>query len=156
MKTLRVTSVSDVKTNKNGHEYKTVKLEQPNIHQIMDPMGSGQLIFVKGKPQQVTINPNKNSYLEQDEKGNPIGSAEYGWDFKVGDFIQGAAVRRLVQPYQIGENMVNVATVAVFADTDDPEAFEIEVQRAFRANGKTLINAVQTTNTVVEAEEEFE
>jgi hypothetical protein len=154
MKTLRVISVSEEKTGKRNKVYKTIKLEQPNVHQMLDPLGSGNMIFVKGKPKIATINPGKNSFLEQDAEGNPIGPSEYGWDFKEGEFIQGSAVTRLVKPYPIGDRMVNTDTVAVFADSSNPEEFEIEVQRAFRARGRDLINSAPIGVAVTTAEEE--
>ena len=93
---------------------------------------NGMLYNVRQEVKETAIIAYPVSYL-------PDGNPQYGHDFKIGDFVLGRFVTRRVDPYTINGRTQFFATVVVLADTSDEHEFEINVFKAFRRHGYTIL-----------------
>lgn len=128
MNLIKVTSVSDIRTDKNGREYKLVEFTNPDHAQVVDET-TGELLLVRVQAKRATITQYKESYLNN--------KPDFMWDAKLGEFTMGEVVTREVAPYQIDGKEINTYTTVVFGDNTKP-SWEIEVQKAFRSAGHPI------------------
>lgn len=139
---LTVASISEIRTDKNGHEYVNVTVKGDEKQYINTPAG---VITAFVPSRQTAINAYQENYL---------GQQDFLWDKKVGTVVLGQIVTRNVQPYELTINKVtrtvNTYTCVVFGNTNDTDAFEVAVQRAFSQAGHPL-NIDATTPVVTES-----
>ena len=128
-KHLEVTAVSEITEDKNSKEYKRVTVkESPAL--ILNPATGEMVAELVQFPKSSSLNQYKENYL-------PVPEKDFAFDAKVGSMIQGAIVKETVPEYSFesaeGETITtNKASVIVFGDTSDKEAFETATLRAFR------------------------
>lgn len=137
MSLLTVSNVSEVKSDKNGKDYKVVEFSTPNTKDV-----NGLKVRVQPKTSSKTFW--EESYLDN--------KMQFGYDFIKGDLVEGNVVTREVAEYEIQVSneevrQVTSYTAVVFGDTFDP-SFEIEIQKAFKAAGHE-ISEVKTKQTSI-------
>lgn len=141
MSLLTVISVSEVKQDRNNKNYKVVEFATPNTKDV-----NGLKVRVQPKTSSKTFW--EESYLND--------KMEFGYDFKVGDLVEGNIVTREVVEYEIvntetgEERTVSSYTAVVFGDTFDP-SFELEVQKAFKAAGHPIVSEPVKQKSIVVA-----
>lgn len=88
----QVIAISEVKTDKNGREFKTLRLSAP-AYKVQSVPGIGE-VRVKTKAKQVSVNAWKESYLDS--------KPSFGWDAKINDWLSvGIFVATNLEPYEI-------------------------------------------------------
>lgn len=152
MKVLQVTAREIKVSAANGKNYAVIQLSTPastlaNIN--------GEMVRVKLKPEAVR----GITGFEQSNLPSLKDAPDYEFTLELGEIVQGDRVTRKVEVYFIPDasdaktkgttvrdgktgRMVDTATVAVLADTDDAQGFEIAIANAFKRKGHKL--AVQT------------
>lgn len=124
---LIVTGISEVKTDKNDREYKTIQVTKVEHKEIVNPL-NGQKTIAIGNKRTSAFNAYKENYL---------GNMDLGWESKKGEVLLGDLVTRKTTDYIIetadGIKTVNSATVVVIGDSEDTVTFEKNVVRAFNS-----------------------
>lgn len=137
----------EIKSDKNGKNYRLVTFEKPSAEVIEDPI-LGK-ITVEGQNISTSVNRYAESYLDgKPEVGfaAPLFNANKPGD---GGAFMGDIVTRATDPYEIplgdfisnpnGETRtVNSYKTVVFGDTRNKDAFELAVRTAFRNAGHPL------------------
>lgn len=145
----------EITNDTNGNTYAKVKLVERAT--IKTPFG--EIAKPLSQCENGHLNVWETSYIENkleeevfaapifDEKNPTKG----GW-------FLGAIVRRFVEPYYIGENLVNTDKTVVFGDTTDEASFEKAVQAAFKQKKRVLVDTstgeVQDTSVKEEVMED--
>lgn len=124
MKTVKLNSISEVKTEKSRTDGKVSRKYYTAY--FSDPSNP----FAEARQQNVFQSHNADGTAASWKSGDPSIVAQY-----IGKELPGAFVARKVAPYQIGERTVDVCTQVVLGDVN-----EITIAKAFKANGFTLIN----------------
>lgn len=156
MKTLQVTKREVRKSDANGKNYAVLTLSTPN--QVFAKV-RGEEKLIATKPEVIR----GITGFEQSNLPSLNDEPDFEWTLQQGDEVVGDRVTRKVEPYFIADapktpkdkqgpdkqdgktgRIVNVATVAVFADTDDEKGFEIAVVNAFKRKGHTIVEAAAT------------
>jgi hypothetical protein len=119
---LIVSAISEVKSDKNEREYKTVTVSQaPKFRKLPN----GKTVAIRAKLKSTALNAYANNYLDQEDML---------WSATLGEYVEGSLVSRATTEYTIvskdGTRVVSSATVPVFADATDG-VFEKEVEKAF-------------------------
>ena len=112
-----------------------------------------KMVVIDGKTKKVFVKPKVTTLIAYPISYLPSGAPEFGHDLKLGDRIAGRIVTRRVAPYDIGERAVDTASVIVAGDTNDPEEFQIEIERAFKRNGFTIMT--KELHSLLNASAEF-
>lgn len=135
-----IVSVSDVLKDKNGRDFKIIELSNPTKTTVVDET-TGEILIARIPAKRAKINAYKESYLDD--------KPHFLWDSKVGEVVAGEIVTREVMPYEINERAVNTYTTAVFGNTDDKKAFEIEIERTFKNNGHPIMEELKNNEAPV-------
>jgi hypothetical protein len=130
---LIVVGVSDVKTDKNKRNFKTLSLATPDKKEVTIP--GGKTVLAKIQPKIGKINVWEENYLNN--------TADYGYDLKEGDAILGDVVTQKVEAYEIpnpktGEvYTVNTYSCVVLGDSASA-SWASAVSKAFTSNDKII------------------
>jgi len=128
---------NEIKTDRNGRKYNRVLLEQlQGRDEIADPM-TGEALLIIGPALTVNVTGYEVPYLYEEDDVN--AKADYLWNARSGQAIQGCIVRAQVQPYMIGDRSVNSATVFVQGDPNASD-FDMRKNQAFERSGRTPVN----------------
>jgi len=131
-KFLTVISVSDVRKDKNGRDYKLVELSNPEVETYVDE-DTGEIIKALVEAKSVMTTAYKESYLND--------KPSFLWKATEGMKVVGSIETRPVRPYVIGDREVNTYSAAVFVKDDHP-LFEVAVQKVFKSAGHPLVGDV--------------
>ena len=134
-KFVEVVNVSDIKTDKNGRDYKIIAISQTEKEEV-EPG-----IWADGKTRTTSFIAYKESNLD--------GKPEEGWNWKKGDKKLGSIETREVEPYTINEKVVDTYTCFIFGDTRK-ETFEKDVKNTFAYKKHPLKGVAQVKPIVVE------
>jgi len=129
MKLLKVISAEVGRKDKNQRPYTYLRVET---------IGTTNL-FIDGEMREVFTPKKQTGFTAYPVSYLPDGSPQFGHDLKKGEYASGDIVTRRVVPYMIGEREVCTASIPVFGDTEDVLGFEIEIERAFKRFGYTLL-----------------
>ncbi|MDC6350735.1 hypothetical protein PP178_04160 [Zeaxanthinibacter sp. PT1] len=148
-----IIAVSDVKQDKNGRNYKRLRIESPSFEEVVDPI-TGEIGYALARPIKTTITAYEQSYLDD--------APDYLWNAVAGTKVKGSIQRRTVAPYTFkssnGDTITATkATVFVEANATD-EDFDVAVAKALEASGHTLVESLESilaksVNTTPEKEE---
>lgn len=154
MKILNVTAREIKVSASNGKSYAVIQLSTP----------ASTMVDINGTMTRVKLKPESVRGITGFEVSNLPSlkdQPDYEWTLEVGEVVQGDRVTRKVEPYFIPDStmsdksgnpvakgpvvkdgktgrMVDTATCAVLADTDDKEGFEIAILNAFKRKNHKL------------------
>jgi len=120
--------------NTNGKKYAYLTFEGNNQKAVTLPSGLVVNATTKGET---------GAMIAWESNNLPTPTQDFGWNFKVGEYVLGAKVTRTVPDYPITDkatgnvNMVNTYSAIVLGDTTNP-SFETEVRRVFKSAGHNL------------------
>lgn len=146
------------RVDKRGNPYNYIRVAQPQFALDTHPF-TGEPITVRLQNREWGFKAYPAGYLmRKQEDGSMKGLPEFGHDLKVGQWIYGDIVtRELAQPQfipsengrdmgpdpldqtkQVKGNYVTFASRLVVGNSDDKEAWEIAIKRAFRDSNLTI------------------
>lgn len=146
---VKIVAISDVRTDKNGREFKLITVSSANRREFTDPVTNESLLVV-GRPKRTNIVSYAKTYLDD--------APHYLYDLPVGTAVSGNIVTKTVEPYTIettnGPKEITRYTTFVEADQEDADYNQI-VQRAFENSGHTIVekSAITVEDTTEEKKE---
>lgn len=133
---VKIVAISDIRTDKNGREYKLITVTSENRRSVTDPVTQEELLVV-GRPKKTSIVSYAKTYLDD--------APHYLYDLPVGTAVSGNIVTKSVEPYTIdtsnGPKELTRYTTFVEADKEDADYDQI-VERAFENAGHTVVSKV--------------
>lgn len=130
---LEITKVSDVKTSKDGRNFKTIEFK-PLQEEVM----------IAGKIRSIKSNqPSRVKNIWATGPNGSKGDSLYA-DANVGDIVRGQIVTKNVVPYDIDGREVNTATIVVLDNETIEQAFDRANHPIVLGDG-TIVTSKKTT-----------